>query len=607
MNRRGVSYDVGRVMYGNWRPVFDPTVVHRELEISKNDLHCNAVRICGRDVHRLMTAAEDALRQGLEVWLSPELWDKSQDETRAYLTKAAAAAEHLRARWPDRLVLVVGGELTLCAKEMTRIATLIRTRHGRTAKPTQVMIDAQTVRGGRAGPTLHEVGGRTGRSAASSSRSSACRSRSRSTRPSPTTCARGGNCSPRRCRNSGPSRRSSPTGAIGASTRWPPRMASISTSRHRRRAPSASPRSRRSTASSTPSRAWATGGGCRAATRDPPRAPALGSKSPRSPTCSRGSAWSPCSPDYRPEPEPNDSPLRDSPRSSSTSARSRWDRSATGRSARAVTRSAGSRRDCETGSRFPRILSTSIVALGIHSSLGRSRKAASTASDSSAGPGMRASKPSRILRKPMSCPSLNRSNRSSALARHPRAWTWSRPRPHWPAVVGASSFTGSDTIHFAIVSVPHGRKAPFGPRHERLATNVTRAMVTSMAPRSADRSVRLIAALVIAGLASGCVVASSAPGSSQAGSSSAPAATGPDVSILASAKTSSSPGQGIVTWVDRPAAEYVDPTPRPYPTDARPCGAKDLKVSAGELGLAMGNTNLPVDFANASDSVSYTH
>jgi hypothetical protein len=127
-------------------------------------------------------------------------------------------------------------------------------------------------------------------------------------------------------------------------------------------------------------------------------------------------------------------------------------------------------------------------------------------------------------------------------------------------------------------------------------------MVTSMAPRSADRSVRLIAALVIAGLASGCVVASSAPGSSQAGSSSAPAATGPDVSILASAKTSSSPGQGIVTWVDRPAAEYVDPTPRPYPTDARPCGAKDLKVSAGELGLAMGNTNLPVDFANASDS-----
>ncbi len=113
MNRRGVSYDVGRVMYGNWRPVFDPTVVHRELAIIRNDLHCNAVRICGRDIDRLMTAAEDALGQGLEVWLSPELWDKSQDETLAYITKAATSAERLRARWPDRLVLVVGGELTL--------------------------------------------------------------------------------------------------------------------------------------------------------------------------------------------------------------------------------------------------------------------------------------------------------------------------------------------------------------------------------------------------------------------------------------------------------------------------------------------------------------
>jgi len=45
MNRKGVLYDVGRVMGVNWRPLFDPNVVHRELEIIKNDLHCNAVRI----------------------------------------------------------------------------------------------------------------------------------------------------------------------------------------------------------------------------------------------------------------------------------------------------------------------------------------------------------------------------------------------------------------------------------------------------------------------------------------------------------------------------------------------------------------------------------
>jgi len=46
---------------------------------------------------------------------------------------------------------------------MERIAEMIRTKHGRTATPTMVMIDGQTVRGGRAGPTFHEKGGRGGR------------------------------------------------------------------------------------------------------------------------------------------------------------------------------------------------------------------------------------------------------------------------------------------------------------------------------------------------------------------------------------------------------------------------------------------------------------
>ena len=66
MKRKGVCYDVGRVMMGsNWRPNFDPKVIHRELEIIKNDLHCNAVRICGLDIDRLVTASQNALAQGL--------------------------------------------------------------------------------------------------------------------------------------------------------------------------------------------------------------------------------------------------------------------------------------------------------------------------------------------------------------------------------------------------------------------------------------------------------------------------------------------------------------------------------------------------------------
>ena len=81
MNRKGVSYDVGRVYYFNWRSVFDPQIIHRELEIIKNDLHYNAVRICGFSIDQLMIAAEIALKQRLEVWLSPELWDKSEKQT----------------------------------------------------------------------------------------------------------------------------------------------------------------------------------------------------------------------------------------------------------------------------------------------------------------------------------------------------------------------------------------------------------------------------------------------------------------------------------------------------------------------------------------------
>ncbi len=113
MQRKGVSYDVGRVMGINWRPDFDPKIVQRELEIIKNDLHCNAVRICALELERLMVAAEHALQQGLEVWLSPELWDKSPEQTLDYIVQAAAAAERLRTRWPDQLVFSVGSELTL--------------------------------------------------------------------------------------------------------------------------------------------------------------------------------------------------------------------------------------------------------------------------------------------------------------------------------------------------------------------------------------------------------------------------------------------------------------------------------------------------------------
>jgi hypothetical protein len=135
MNRRGVIYDVGTLYAGgiNTRPIFDPRVTRRELEIIQTDLHCNAVRFRGLDIGRLMTAAKEALQQGLEVWLSPEVFNKSQTATLEHLVKAATAAETLRQDFPEQLVLSVGSESTLFVQGIVagrtitkRVANLFR-------------------------------------------------------------------------------------------------------------------------------------------------------------------------------------------------------------------------------------------------------------------------------------------------------------------------------------------------------------------------------------------------------------------------------------------------------------------------------------------------
>ncbi len=51
MNRRGVTYDTGMVFHGRGgegiptRPKLDLATAERELQIARDDLHCNAVRL----------------------------------------------------------------------------------------------------------------------------------------------------------------------------------------------------------------------------------------------------------------------------------------------------------------------------------------------------------------------------------------------------------------------------------------------------------------------------------------------------------------------------------------------------------------------------------
>jgi hypothetical protein len=54
----------GRVLGMNWRPVFDPGVVHRELAIIKGDPHCNAARDGGVAAHRPRVAFTSARYRG---------------------------------------------------------------------------------------------------------------------------------------------------------------------------------------------------------------------------------------------------------------------------------------------------------------------------------------------------------------------------------------------------------------------------------------------------------------------------------------------------------------------------------------------------------------
>jgi hypothetical protein len=114
MNIKGINYDVGTRMGGNWRPDYNPETVKRELEIIKNDLHCNAAGISGKDIERVMASAEAALALGLNAWLNPADWgNKPAGSTLSYIVEAARAAQPLYERYPDKVVFSIGSEFTL--------------------------------------------------------------------------------------------------------------------------------------------------------------------------------------------------------------------------------------------------------------------------------------------------------------------------------------------------------------------------------------------------------------------------------------------------------------------------------------------------------------
>jgi hypothetical protein len=133
MRLKGINYDTGITTTQNTlsRESLDPPIVQREIEIIKNDLHCNAICISGQSLESLVLAAKIALRQGLEVWFSPSLAERTEAEALKVLAECAQAAEDLR-RESAQIVFVAGVELTAFMRgflegetAMQRLGTLI--------------------------------------------------------------------------------------------------------------------------------------------------------------------------------------------------------------------------------------------------------------------------------------------------------------------------------------------------------------------------------------------------------------------------------------------------------------------------------------------------
>jgi len=113
MRAYGINYDVGFSSCGTTtHEPFDPDIVRREMQIIREDLHCDAVRITGADPDRLETAARHAAAAGLEVWYSPFTNGLTSDELMELLVDGAERAERLR-REGASVVFLTGSEIRL--------------------------------------------------------------------------------------------------------------------------------------------------------------------------------------------------------------------------------------------------------------------------------------------------------------------------------------------------------------------------------------------------------------------------------------------------------------------------------------------------------------
>jgi hypothetical protein len=122
---RGINYDTGTAFTKGSlsRPDFDEAIVKKEIGIIKNELHCDAIKIAGDDLQRLLKASEFALELGLQVWLAPSNLEATKEEALPYFIECAKAAEKLRLKY-GHVIFIAGFELSLFMKGFIKGETL---------------------------------------------------------------------------------------------------------------------------------------------------------------------------------------------------------------------------------------------------------------------------------------------------------------------------------------------------------------------------------------------------------------------------------------------------------------------------------------------------
>ncbi|MFB7116103.1 hypothetical protein [Streptomyces sp. NPDC056190] len=112
MRARGINYDTGFLPGQDLsRKAFTHETVRHDMAVISDELHCDAVRVSGRDPERLSIAARYAAAAGLEVWFAPFPVDLPADRLLSFFADCARRAEAVR-RSGAEVVFVAGCEMS---------------------------------------------------------------------------------------------------------------------------------------------------------------------------------------------------------------------------------------------------------------------------------------------------------------------------------------------------------------------------------------------------------------------------------------------------------------------------------------------------------------